>query len=420
MVTQHGTAAPEPTGRFRPVSDPRIRSDGLSYVTRALFGDPRLSVTVQSRGGADGSGALERYVVVPNERAPRFLVPLASAAVRSAALLAYNRLRPAAVRRQRAALAAALRLHPTLFGRLPVLTVRPKNDASGGSAALDPADLLLSARVARELGVSAYAAIGVHPPDPNAKPTLQLLDATGRPVAYVKVGWNEASRTLVATETRALTDLAGRSGAGDHPLVPGLLTAGAFAEQNYAAVAPLPADVRRLADDDDPQVAAVLAVARRGAAAGPVRRLADAGFAARLTGPLAAVLERHGGVGLEFGDWHGDWVPWNLARSTAGLVAWDWEHHGTDVPVGSDVVHHGFQVALTLRGADAAGAARAGAAALLRQAAALGLSVAAVDAVVDCYLAELWLRTRRLADLGAGWNAKLHPALLEVLRARLA
>jgi hypothetical protein len=411
MVTQRTAMIALPTGRFRPVSDPRTRSDGLGSLTRALFGDERLSVIVAAEA-ADGVTPLAQYIVVPSARAPRFLVPLAAAPVREAALSAFNRLRPTAVRRRRAVLAKLLRLHPTLFGRLPVLTVQTRPDAAG----TDPAELLLSARVGRDLGVRAYAALGVHPPDPNLKPTLQMLDDAGRPVAYVKVGWNDASRMLVRTEAEALREL--DRGSSHFPLVPGLLAAGTFGEQTYVAVAPLPADVRRLPDEDDPQVDAVLAVARSNGTPAARQRLADSAFAARLTGPLASVLHRHGDVALEFGSWHGDWVPWNLARSGPRLVAWDWEHHGTDVPVGSDVVHHGFQVALTLRGADAAGAARAGAATLLRHAAASGLSVAQVEAVVDCYLAELWLRTKRLADAGAGWNAKLHPGLLEVLAAR--
>jgi hypothetical protein len=124
-------------------------------------------------------------------------------------------------------------------------------------------------------------------------------------------------------------------------------------------------------------------------------------------------------VAVEFGRWHGDWVPWNLARSSAGLVAWDWEHSSTGMPVGSDVVHQAFQVALTLRHEDAAGATRAAEATLAAHAERLGVSAEAVPAVVDVYLAELWLRTERLAAGGTGWNPKLHPALLDVLRTRL-
>ena len=41
--------------------------------------------------------------------------------------------------------------------------------------------------------------------------------------------------------------------------------------------------------------------------------------------------------------WHGDWVPWNLARCSRGLVAWDWEYSEPAAPVGLDDVHGRYQ-----------------------------------------------------------------------------
>jgi hypothetical protein len=50
----------------------------------------------------------------------------------------------------------------------------------------------------------------------------------------------------------------------------------------------------------------------------------------------------------------------------------------------------------------------------------LGLDSAAKRRfVADAYLIELWLRTCELSAGGAGWNPKLHPALLDVLVERL-
>lgn len=48
----------------------------------------------------------------------------------------------------------------------------------------------------------------------------------------------------------------------------------------------------------------------------------------------------------------------------------------------------------------------------------LGLDAAQRRLVADAYLVEMWLRTWRLADAGAGWNAALHPALLDVIEKR--
>jgi hypothetical protein len=144
---------------------------------------------------------------------------------------------------------------------------------------------------------------------------------------------------------------------------------------------------------------------------------AEAGRAVRAA---AALRARYGEVAMEFGHWHGDWVPWNLGTHRGRLVAWDWEHHAADVPVGFDLAHHGFQRALTLDGVPAAAATEAAAAALAGYGPVLGLDASAQRAVLDCYLLELWLRTWRIADAGAGWNTLLHPHLLDVLADRLA
>jgi hypothetical protein len=202
-----------------------------------------------------------------------------------------------------------------------------------------------------------------------------------------------------------------------------------------ALVEPLPPAVRGVPADDPPRLAALLAVARRGRPPAPPRPLAGSAFLARLAaeaeraaaGPpdgaravaaVAALARRHGDTTVEFGHWHGDWVPWNLGVHAGRLVAWDWEHSGPDVPLGFDLAHDAFQRALVLRGAPAAAAARAVDAHLDRHGAGLGLDPAARRLVADSYLLEMWLRTWRLADAGAGWNAALHPALLDVVEKR--
>ncbi len=57
--------------------------------------------------------------------------------------------------------------------------------------------------------------------------------------------------------------------------------------------------------------------------------------------------------------WHGDWVPWNLARCHLGLVAWDWEYSEPGAPVGLDEVHGAYQQARVAEGRSIAEALRA-------------------------------------------------------------
>ncbi|WBB69688.1 hypothetical protein [Micromonospora sp. WMMD812] len=415
------------SGRFAGSADPRSRADGLGWVCRAVFGDARIALTV---GGAPPAGhrAVARYAVVPSLSRPRFLLPLGASRVTAASLLAYNALRPPRVRAVRAALGGLSRLGAA-GPAFPTLTV----SVPAGTC---PADVVLAARLALDLGgAPLHAACGVRPPDPNHKPTLQLFAADGRPRGYAKIGWNGATRALVAAEAAALRALGALGGAPGHPVTPRLLTEVHWSGQVVAVVEPLPPRVRGLPVTDPPSAEALLAVARRARPPAAPRPLAGSPFLSRLAAEasraasadpagaraiagVADLERRHGDTAVEFGHWHGDWVPWNLGRHAGRLVAWDWEHSGADVPLGLDLAHDAFQRALVLRGEPAAAAARAVDTQLDRYGGRLGLGPAQRRLVADAYLLELWLRTWRLADAGAGWNAALHPALLQVMAER--
>ncbi|QOC92599.1 hypothetical protein [Micromonospora craniellae] len=409
-------------------ADPRSRGDGLGWVTRAVFGDERIALSVDAEPPA-GHTVVARYAVVPSVARARFLLPLGAPRVTAAALLAYNALRPAKVRAVRAALGAAARVGIVDRASFPVLTVAVP-------AGLAPTEVLLAARVAAALGDEPlYAACGVRPPDPNHKPTLQLFDRTGAPRGYAKIGWNDATRALVTTEAAALREVVASTGSAGFPATPRLLTELSFAGQVVAVVEPLPARIRGVPVDGPPEIAALLAVARRGGPAAASRPLAGSPFLARLTeqahraaetegvgdhavAVVAALGRRYGDVDVEFGHWHGDWVPWNLGRHEGELVAWDWEHSGPEVPVGFDLAHDAFQRSLVLRGEPATDAAGQVDVWLARHGDALGLDRARQRLVADAYLVEMWLRTWRLADAGAGWNPVLHPALLDIIEKR--
>jgi hypothetical protein len=157
---------------------------------------------------------------------------------------------------------------------------------------------------------------------------------------------------LVATEAATLATW----GTVTDPrlVVPELLAESWWEGLRLAVVAPLPTDARRLPGTQVP-------------AAWPVRgldgdlrtmRVADAPWwqgrraanadhtvAHRL---LEQVEQRHR-HDVTLGRWHGDWVPWNLARCHRGLVAWDWEYAEPGAPVGLDEVHGAYQVARVAR-----------------------------------------------------------------------
>lgn len=405
------------------MQDPRNRQDGIGWVSRAVFADARLWLGVAPGPATppEGHRVVARYAVVPSVERAKFLLPLASRRVGVASTLAYNALRPPRVRANRLAVGVLAGLGATRLARMPVLTV-------AAPAAADPAELLLTAGLARTEGRPLHAAIGIRPPDPHHKPTLQLFDDRGTAWAYAKVGWNEATRAMVRAEAAALRELP-RAG-GDLPDAPRLLREVGWGDLAVTLVEPMPAGVRRLAHPERPALAAMLAVARRGGPPTAPRPLAGSPFLADLTaraaragGPVvaavAALADRDGTTALEFGHWHGDWVPWNLGSQLGRLYAWDWENSGPARPVGFDLAHQGFQSALSLGGRPAAQAADEMAQVLARHGRSLGLDPARCRLVADAYLVELWLRTAELAAGGGGWSPKLHPALLHLLAERL-
>jgi hypothetical protein len=382
----------------------------LEWVVRAVLPGPDTRLVV-----GDDASAAARFAVVPSLENARFLLPLASRRVTAAAVLAYNALRPPKVRASRAVIGGLARLGALGLTRAPILSVH------GGP--------LLWEHMAGLLGVDRlHAGIGVRPPDPHHKPTLQLFDDAGRPRGYAKIGWNDGTRAMVRAEVAALTALP--PARGDMPAAPGLLLHTRWQDREIAVIEPMPRSVRRIDRPDTPRIAAMLAVARRGGAAGtpvPVDRSVfldgwrrrSAGADPVIRAAVDALVARDGAMPLEFGDWHGDWVPWNMARHRGGLLVWDWENHASGVPVGFDLAHQAFQTALSTHGRPADGCARAVDEAMRSHGPALGLDDARQRFVADAYLVELWLRTYELSHGGAGWNPKLHPALLDVLTSRL-
>jgi hypothetical protein len=78
-----------------------------------------------------------------------------------------------------------------------------------------------------------------------------------------------------------------------------------------------------------------------------VKRLRDGIAAVRdeqarswLQSELDRMVSELGDVETRAGSWHGDWVPWNMARDGTTILLWDWEHHEPGVPPGFDHLHY--------------------------------------------------------------------------------
>jgi hypothetical protein len=116
------------------------------------------------------------------------------------------------------------------------------------------------------------------------------------------------------------------------------------------------------------------------------------------------LLERRGDTILEFGSWHGDWAPWNMAALADAVLLWDWERFARSVPLGFDAVHHELQVRLQ-RGEDAESAVGATVAGAPERLAPFAVAPYAAEVTALLYLVDL--ATRYLADRQAEAGARL-------------
>ncbi|GIH76242.1 hypothetical protein Plo01_26710 [Planobispora longispora] len=370
-----------------------------------------------------GHRVVERYAIVPDPARARFLVPLTTRASAAASVGRYNGLRPLRTRAARTLLGLGFRsgLAPLLMRRTLVIS------APGDLPDASLADHLLTAHLSGILGGPLAAGISVREPDPNLKPILQLFRPDGQPAGFAKIGWNEATRRLVTREARA-------TAAVRHAVparLPELVHHGSWRGREVVVTAPLPPGVRRHPDPDrplDPRIPLSIAEST-GISTMPLaesgywRRLAAeaGGMAGETPAAIVAAMRRieavHGRTRVRFGRWHGDWTPWNLGWDGQDLWIWDWEHSTAEVPVGFDLLHWRFQVAVAMRDLpldDGVEAVRAAARAELGEA---GVPAGDRGLLAALYLLEMFVRTCRLEQGGGGWHSRVFPeAMLPILR----
>jgi hypothetical protein len=391
-------------------SIPEDVSPDLRWLIEALWADARVAMNVPTTKDA------ETYAVVPSARRPRFLLPASSSGAALGSLRSYNNLRPPRVRAARSAVALALRTPARRFvSRDRVIVTWP-------DPANSPVSLLRDILGVRDLAF----AIGLAPRGPNRKPVLQAFSSTGRPLAFVKVGWNEITRARVRNESEALRLWKDAKS----PLrVPRLLHEDSLGSLHLSVSAPLPPEVTRYETRSGVPLEALRSVwgheaGRRGEIArDPYVRslrerslaLSDAGRRRLLVGIIDAVADRDGSREVNFAPSHGDWVPWNLAREGDFVHAFDWEHWSAERPLGFDVVHWHFQSAFIAGEKPLAAAwtaATAGAAQDLKR---MGLGDRLASAVASLYLVEMTLRAAESIQVGGAPNPRWEESINAVL-----
>jgi hypothetical protein len=379
--------------------DPELPRTELHWLLDAVWPGCRVIEGGAARGDAPRLAALR---ALPSATQPRVLVPSHSRRAAAASLRQFNDGMTQLARLRRGAAAAVLRLaiEPSIGTRVDVVAV----DVEKASVVMDELREVFG-RPTLEIAVT----VG-EPLRPNRKPVLRVMTGGGRTLGYAKIGWNELTKRLVANEARSLRVMSASPPKSFR--VPRVLHEADVADTRLTVLSPLPNPMwRRGRLGAAPPYQAVREVAfqhsveERPLAGSEYERLvrerigaiADRGRRSALARLFAAIVEGSAGGTILFGSWHGDWTPWNMARTGTGLSVWDWERSSGPVPVGMDPLHHRFAFTWQ-RGGDlerlAWDALRASRDVLVR----LGVDVGQHRLVVRLYLFELLLRFELARD----------------------
>lgn len=200
------------------------------------------------------------------------------------------------------------------------------------------------------LGTEVRLSIAVGPPRPNRKPVVRC-HAGGELVAVAKLGPEVHTARMVANEGDWLERFERRPLPGASTARP--LHRGRYGESEVLVMSVLPvADARPTPLSDMPGEVLAELGGRYPEATG----LAATSYFQDLSSRLDPFADRRVAAALDsvrddpaFDEvacslWHGDWSPWNVARSgTGGWSVWDWERTIGGVPRGMDELHLRYQ-----------------------------------------------------------------------------
>ncbi len=368
------------------------RDEAAQVMLRLLY-PPPLTVTTSS---GDDREARASYLLLPSRTRPRIVVPARQPRTSTQALRRQMTGQRPRTRAARALLSLGLRTGAMDRLHRHGVVVRGPSDAEAIDSVLQRILDVPTVRLTMPIG----------PARANRKPVLQVTDETGHVLAFVKVGHDQLTRSLVRREGSALKRLSEVSWRIVRP--PQARAVLDWGDLAVLVLEPLPIPHRRIAAQDERQrlVEAVREIAQSfgtstcGWDSNP--------FLARLRHDLAACGDRGDAFTpsltamdikapvLELGAWHGDLNPGNVAMDEHECWVWDWERFEEDVPVGFDLLHHDLQRAITVEGQSPSLAARALVANAADVLSPLGVPAKAAVEVVQLYL--LTIAARYLAD----------------------
>lgn len=399
-----------------PTSSASPASEGWARAAALLW--PGAGASWATRKQRPSEPVLREFLAVPSARRPRLLLPIGAPRAATAALRRYSHDLGAAERtvRHLASSALATGLPERVFR--DVLRITAPAPAGGDTGSVEGS---VEDHLSELLGRPVVVSLGLGTARANRKPVLHVLTPEGETVAFVKVGDSDVASELVRGEAAALSYLGTRP--LTHLAVPQVVHHGRWRGAELLILSALPTTARRwqrrdaLPVDAMAELFAVDSVRRRAVGDSAYwrgivetgNRLADRETARLLSAATARIGGTYGDVAVDFGAWHGDWTPWNMAWRRGTVQLWDWERFARGVPRGFDALHYRLQDALRSARPSrtapphlpslTAGAERA--------LAPFGVSGRTARATTACYLLDLCCRYQLAAQSSSG--APLRP-----------
>lgn len=374
---------------------------GPDYVL-AMFARLHPAPLVVRRASGTRPHQRARYLLLPTQGQPRLIVPAGRPF--AAARAARRQLNGDRLRTRAARLATTFAVGSGLFEK----AVRLHLVVEGPADTTSVEGLLRSI-----LGVDdLLLAMSVGQPRATRKPVLQVFDARGNVLAFVKIGHDPLTRRLVESEAQTLQRL-GRAVLRS-TRAPRVLGLERWAGLSLLVLEPLPVRGRRLRGEAqrDALVTSVREIALLPGSAGPSWRKSPMREA--LNNELTTSGDRAGGLLREFerldhepvdvrlGCWHGDLNPGNMAALRTQTLVWDWERFEQGVPVGYDLLHHDLQTWITEQGTPPLEAAHRLLVQAAQMLAPLGVPPEAAEQTARLYLLTLGSRYARDQQAEAG------------------
>ncbi|MBI4639270.1 MAG: phosphotransferase [Candidatus Tectomicrobia bacterium] len=305
---------------------------------------------VTSVAGLSGKGNLrkttDRFGLIALDDGRGYLVPLVSRRVAAEALTLYNPQKTKArLARKILTIGLKLGLAQPFLNKVSVSV--PCNDWQGQ---LRQAPFLehLKGVLGRE---DLTFAISLGTPGPYRKPVLQVLTYEGKTLAYVKVGWNEATNAHAQREAEILERLTTISFTSF--VVPRVLFADWWNGHYLLVQSPPASRIEPASQEMTPQYLNILKELVDfhiqwmplkesdfwKSLLAQIDKTSNAYYRHILQQGLSQVEEQLGDEPLPFYFCHGDFTPWNAKQVNGKLFLFDWEYTDLEAPAGWDLIH---------------------------------------------------------------------------------